>query len=155
MFCWKLREKMKTVHGGVRIQHHKNKSSFVIYKHQPQLIEIIKLFQLFSLCCKFFWTYFVVQNFICARYRNHNYGWFLKNIHKSIHAVKIKLKHRFSAHRRPFSLQTKSHSTVVPRQKKKQERGPALCSTTWDCGIWNIKQEQGRRAESGFHLCAH
>ena len=31
---------------------------------------------------------------------------------------------------------------------------PALCPTTWDCAIWNIKQEQEERAESGFHLCA-
>lgn len=35
--------------------------NFVIYKHQPQLIKIIKLFQLFSLCCKFLWTYFFME----------------------------------------------------------------------------------------------
>lgn len=41
---------MKTAHREVQIQHHKNKTSFVIYKPQPQLIKIIKQFQLFSLC---------------------------------------------------------------------------------------------------------
>lgn len=29
---------------------------------------------------------------------------------------------------------------------KSQLRGPALCSTTWGCGIWNIKQEQGKKS---------